>query len=464
MATITIETFEHTFERAILHIGFGAGPRLVLSGPSTPEAVEFIISLAFRRAFGTVKIAGAELTARLSGWKRGGSINHGPTRGIQFAVETTLIDENMATLLEAPIHEEGKIVVYQRAAEEKTQALISRLTGDIEERSKFDDVFDNPSSEACIFARGHMSRKRFLDEATARMARDTPALAGWRVLIGNRSGRNPAVCFSVSARGQALELDVTQWSPDHTGSLQQVQGEPTPVLLHHRPQGSTYAKLSETIIDLLDNGTPAPRLLRKETNIPGAPCWISYGEQAWFAQEIQIRIASIGEEEDTIESVTLALREEPARAPCAEQDTRTIDVLVESWNEEGELLMMRPNEGAEWETGGKEHPYGEAIAVRYLTPAWFSESRGGVYLRPAAEDTRQVVLTQGETPWSPGTVLVRDDDVEEEETDILLKGATIEHSANNAKIRLEDGAIEAAAEEIGLEGEIEIAGSFNVAE
>ena len=476
MASVKIGHIEeHDFIKGVFRIRLGGAPQFTFDGSaSQKKADDFGLELA-KRSFGKVQLPTLRFPFRLAGWSKGNPLNDGKTKNkkdepdYEFSISGEVVDEHLASFLAAPAKgpdqipvKHGHTLVYQIWPNETPNSLLKRIVGDeVEIRpDEAGEALVAPPTFGCLLRPGAMSARDFFDLVIGVIGAESPALVGWRVLPSYEGGMPSALSFVLSdQRDNVLKLSTEAWLPCASAG----DGKNGSALTLRHKMRTPYAELEDVLRGLFSSGIPRPDLFGTDDPIPGAPCWIQYDMIEWFAEEIVVQIANVksveNEQKAQIKEIDLVLQQGPNLPVPAALPARIARARVKEWSENGDTLVVTPEDGANWEVAGSD-----TLDVDCLTPAHFSEERsGGIYCRPHLDDPRHVLLLQGQPPVSAGASMLRIEEIEDKEVDIEFRGAALELVGGGARLSARSGELKANAEElVEFTGTTQVQGTLDV--
>lgn len=438
-------------EAARVSLCLGDAPRvsLAMSGASAEASAAELKKLAASFLRGTVSLGdGIDQPFELAG------VSHAPLGRTGNPTETwvhgRLAPVDLLNWLDAPAPDAtaDETLVLQRGMDDSIAHFLQAAVGD--------DWLCSDGSEtaligmapgACLLRPGWMTNRTFLDLLVRQMAWRDPRLLGWRLVPANRG----SVVLAIAAE-PPLALNDADWEVDAEFDLE------TPLHLQAVGDAATLNALQDISAALFSEVLPNARLLSPSAPIPPTPRLVTVFGRTWLATETNLHITR-----DGLSEVRLTLIVPPPPRP-PDGELRTMLATVKGWTSDNAALALMPAGDARWRvlTGDPKLPQG-ALRASFLTPALFAQGRGGIYLRPLANDPRVVQITSGEVPISPGVPMTRDNEAEDAGTDIALRGNGIALSAANAtKVALTNEHAKLDARKIDITGPVEVSGKLDV--
>jgi hypothetical protein len=369
----------------------------------------------------------------------------------QSWVHGRLAPDDLLNWLDAPAPDAStdETLVVQRGMEDGIARFLHAAIGD--DRLLSDDseaVLTGIAPGACLLRPGWMTNRTFIDHLVRWVAWRDPRLRGWRLVPANR-GR---VALAVD-KELPLALNDADWNVDAGFAM----GTP----LHLRTDGETATlnALENIAAALFSEVMPQAKLLSPAAEIPATPRLVTVFGRTWLTAETTLQITR-----DGLAAVRLTLINPPQPRP-PDCESRTLLATISGWTSDNAALALMPAGEPRWRvlTGDAQLPEG-ALRANFLTPALFAQGRGGIYLRPHANDPRAVQITWGEVPFSPGIPMQRDNDAEDAGTDIALSGNGIALSAANAtKVALTSEHAKVDSQQIDITGAVAVSGNLDVA-
>lgn len=377
------------------------------------------------RAAGTLTLDGDEWNFQLRGLSEGAAYGEAHARRVYGAVAT----HDFMEWLDRPAvdAESGKTLFYQRGLEENIGAFLKRVGQDENAGIEFmpggrEEEILFPPFGGCLFRSGLMTNRAFLNLVVGAVSAKDSRMLGWRA-IGMGKGK---IALLLAAGNDETLPDLTDNWEILTGTFGETGTDSVEAPLRlrcRRKKGERYLSLGKVMENLFGNPVPKDRAFGGGVEGPAVPQWVTFQKVKWFVSEVLVKFSERDDGKETmIDDVEMVLTSRPPSPPVEGRgmDTCVIDAVVTGWNEEGDMLNFKPPDGGDWKVAGETHGFGGGeLGGRFVIPG------GGLYLQPAKDDRRIVILAQGQVPISPGVVVRKAEDLKDEDIVIQSSGTQI---------------------------------------